>query len=315
VRPLNLKQFLIDLKSFKVLFVVFFLLTYVSFSQSNSSYFIKVLGTVQDGGIPHLGCKKKCCVNPPKDMYVSSIALINKNTKESYLFDATPDISKQLKYLNGEINTKLKGIFLTHAHIGHYSGLMYLGREALNSKNVPVYAMPRMKIFLETNAPWNQLLSLNNISVRQMSSNSKFSLAENIIIEPFEVPHRDEFSETVGYKIYGPKKTALFIPDIDKWHKWDKSIINEIKNVDYALIDATFFDSKEINYRDIKEIPHPFVIESMELFDSMNDRDKNKILFIHLNHTNPLLDENSMEYKTVIHKGYRIAKTGMELIL
>jgi len=273
------------------------------------------LGVVQDGGMPHLGNNKTCCENIKKDKYVTSLMLMNNENNESFLFDASPDINKQLNFMGDRIKKDLKGIFLTHAHIGHYTGLMYFGREALNSKLVNVYAMPRMKKFLEENGPWSQLVSLQNISIIELSNESKISIDSNVIVQPVEVPHRAEFSETVGYKIYGPNKTALFIPDIDKWYLWEKSIVDEIKQVDYAIIDATFYDSKEVNYRDISEIPHPFVTESMDLFDSIDIKEKNKIYFIHLNHTNPLLNEQSKQYKSVITKGYNVAKEEMILDL
>ena len=273
------------------------------------------MGVVQDGGMPHLGNNKTCCENIKQDKYVTSLMLMNNENNESFLFDASPDINKQLNFMGDRIKKDLKGIFLTHAHIGHYTGLMYFGREALNSKLVNVYAMPRMKKFLEENGPWSQLVSLQNISIIELSNESKISIDSNVIVQPVEVPHRAEFSETVGYKIYGPNKTALFIPDIDKWYLWEKSIVDEIKQVDYAIIDATFYDSEEVNYRDISEIPHPFVTESMDLFDSIDIREKNKIYFIHLNHTNPLINKDSDQYKLVRSKGYNVAEEGMKLNL
>ena len=306
---------MIDLKHKIHLIIFIFFIPLIAFNQENLTYSIKILGVVQDGGLPHLGSNKLCCENTKQKKYVTSIILINEENNESYLFDASPDINEQLNFMGDRIKKDLKGIFLTHAHIGHYTGLMYFGREALNSKSINVYAMPRMKNFLEKNGPWSQLVSLQNISITEINNNSKISIDTNIIIQPIEVPHRAEFSETVGYKIYGPNKTALFIPDIDKWYLWEKSIIDEIKQVDYALIDATFYDSKEVNYRDLSEIPHPFVIESMELFDSINYVEKNKIFFIHLNHTNPLLDKDSVQYKFVKGKGYNIAEEGMKLKL
>ena len=306
---------MIDLnyRFFSILFI--FLIPFFAFNQNKSNYTLKILGVVQDGGMPHLGNNKTCCENIKKDKYVTSLMLMNNENNESFLFDASPDINKQLNFMGDRIKKDLKGIFLTHAHIGHYTGLMYFGREALNSKLVNVYAMPRMKKFLEKNGPWSQLVSLQNISIIELSNESKISIDSNVIVQPVEVPHRAEFSETVGYKIYGPNKTALFIPDIDKWYLWEKSIVDEIKQVDYAIIDATFYDSKEVNYRDISEIPHPFVTESMDLFDSIDIKEKNKIYFIHLNHTNPLLNEQSKQYKSVITKGYNVAKEEMILDL
>ena len=306
---------MIDLKYRIYLIIFIFFIPLIAFNQVNSTYYIKILGVVQDGGLPHLGSNKLCCENIEQKKYVTSIILINDENNESYLFDASPNINEQLNFMGDRIKKDLKGVFLTHAHIGHYTGLMYFGREALNSKSINVYAMPRMKKFLEQNGPWSQLVSLQNISITEISNNSKLSIDPNIIIQPIEVPHRAEFSETVGYKIYGPNKTVLFIPDIDKWYLWEKSIIDEIKQVDYALIDATFYDSEEVNYRDVSEIPHPFVVESMELFDSINYEEKNKIFFIHLNHTNPLLDKDSVQYKFVKAKGYNIAEEGMKLKL
>lgn len=298
---------------FKFLIISFFLIVFQA--QSQSDYDIKILGVAQDGGVPHLGCSKTCCSTSSVTRYVSSIMVSNQKSKASYVFDASPDLAKQLSFMKDKISENLKGIFLTHAHIGHYSGLMYLGRESFNSKNIPVYAMPRMKKFLETNGPWNQLVSLNNIKINSIINESEITVEKDLVVKPIEVPHRDEYSETVGYFIKGPNKSAIFIPDIDKWYKWDKSIVDLISSVDYAFIDATFYDEKEINYRDISEIPHPFVIESMRLFEEASKKEKSKIYFIHLNHTNPLLDSNSSEYKDLISKGYNVAQEGLVLKL
>ena len=298
---------------FKLLIISFFFIAFQA--QSQLDYNIKVLGVAQDGGVPHLGCSKTCCSTSSVTRYVSSIMVSNQESKTSYIFDASPDLAKQLSFMKDKISENLKGIFLTHAHIGHYSGLMYLGRESFNSKNIPVYAMPRMKKFLETNGPWDQLVSLNNIKINSIINEREINVEKELIVKPIEVPHRDEYSETVGYLIKGPNKSAIYIPDIDKWYKWDKSIVDLIRSVDYAFIDATFYDEKEINYRDISEIPHPFVIESMKLFERFSKEEKSKIYFIHLNHTNPLLDSNSSEYKDLISKGYNVAQEGLVLKL
>lgn len=272
-----------------------------------------ILGTLQDAGSPHIACTKDCCKelfqNPDQNRMVVSLGVIDPENKVSYLFEATPDISVQMKMLKqfGSKETP-DGIFLTHAHIGHYSGLMYLGKEAMNAKSIPVFAMPRMKKFLEESAPWSQLVSTSNISIRELAIGKSEQLTLNITVTPFTVPHRDEYSETVGFIIEGPTKKALFIPDIDKWEKWKASIIEEIKKVDYAFIDATFFDAEEIDNRDIREIPHPFIIESMELFANLSAAEKNKIYFIHFNHSNPVLNSESKQAKQVMDNGFNFAK-------
>ncbi|MBL17553.1 MAG: pyrroloquinoline quinone biosynthesis protein PqqB [Crocinitomicaceae bacterium] len=306
-----------------VLIVCYLYIPFIFCGQNINSPYLLVLGTVQDAGSPHAGCGKKCCEdlfeNPITSRKVVSIGIVDNKTQKTWLIEASPDFPTQCKKLNNILSFSHKempdGIFLTHAHIGHYSGLMYLGRESINSNNVPVYAMTRMKGFLIQNGPWNQLIKINNIKINNIENEVPIVLSENLSIVPFLVPHRDEFSETVGYKIIGPNKTILFIPDIDKWTKWNKNIIEQIKQCDLAMIDGTFYDEKEVNYRDISEIPHPFVVETMNLFSGESEETKNKIGFIHLNHTNPLLNIESDEYKRVIQNGFSVVKYNQKVEL
>ena len=310
-------------------FLVFYLVGCGIQDQSNDAIieseepYLVVLGNVQDGGSPHIGCSKDCCNdlfdNPDPERMVVSLGLVDPSTEKKYLFEATPDIATQLKrlkkYCPFENHELPNGIFITHAHIGHYTGLMYLGKEAKGAQKVPVYVMHRMKSFLENNGPWNQLIAQENIALCELKADSTTNLDNQLMITPFQVPHRDEYSETVGFRIQGKTKSALFIPDIDKWEKWDEDIVNEIKEVDLAFIDGTFFNGEEIDHRDISQIPHPFVIESLSLFSLLPENEKSKIHFIHFNHTNPLLNPQSDESKLVLAQGFRIARLGMKFEL
>ena len=275
-----------------------------------------VLGNVQDAGSPHIACTKECCRDlfnsSDKNRRVVSLGVVDPENKVKFLFEATPDITEQLKllkqYASYNSSETPDGIFLTHAHIGHYTGLMYLGKEAMGAKSINVYAMPAMKKYLERNGPWSQLVSSSNIFLRELANKESVTLTSNLQVVPFRVPHRDEYSETVGYQIIGPNKKALFIPDIDKWEKWDTDIISEISKVDYAFIDATFYDAEEINNRDISEIPHPFIIESMAKFANLPASEKSKVYFIHLNHTNPALNPDSQQSKQILKNGFKVAR-------
>lgn len=278
--------------------------------------FIQVLGTAQDAGYPHAGCIKSCCARAWSDSVarepVSCLGLVDPTSGQSWLFDATPDLPEQMMALH-QITDKpvVDGIFLTHAHIGHYTGLMYLGREVMGTNGIPVYAMPRMDEFLRTNGPWSQLVTLNNISLHPITAGNRIELTESIQVTPILVPHRDEYSETVGYLIQGPSKNALFIPDIDKWARWEKSLVQLIREVDWAFLDATFFDANELPGRNMDEIPHPFVVESMALLSELADEEKSRVYFIHMNHSNSMLDPQSDATKKVFESGFQIARTGM----
>ena len=309
----------------KIFFSVATLLcTIISFGQNTSknsidSPYLLILGTLQDGGSPHIGCQKECCKKIDSNKKVVSLGIIDPFNEKKFLIEATPDITSQLNEVNRRLYGKREyapdGIFLTHAHIGHYTGLMQLGREAMNSRSVRVFAMPKMKIYLEKNGPWSQLVSLHNIEVEQIEDNTYKNITSSIKIKPLLVPHRDEFSETVGYIIEGPQKKVLFIPDIDKWEKWKTDIVSLINQVDYALLDGTFYSNSEVAYRNAEEIPHPLVTESLKLFEKLPIQDKNKIYFIHLNHTNPLLNKNSEAFKNLIKNGFHIAEINMNFKL
>ena len=287
-------------------------------SKSHKPYAL-VLGIAQDGGYPHAGCERRCCAdlwkNDSLKKMVSCISVIDPESGLAWMIDATPDFAKQYHIITKEHNARLAGIFLTHAHIGHYTGLMHLGREVMGSKNIVVYAMPKMKLFLENNEPWKQLVSLKNIHIIPIEDKKEIILSRHLIIEPFKVPHRDEFSETVGYNIIGPNESLLYIPDIDKWDKWEHDILFWIESTGYALLDGTFYYDGEIPNRNMSEIPHPFIMESMNYFETLLERNQNKIFFIHLNHTNPAIRKNSAASRNIIKNGFNVARKGMRLYL
>ena len=275
-----------------------------------------LLGTLQDAGAPQINCNKKCCQGlfEQADLVrrVSSLGLLDFNTQKKYLFDATPDISKQLHALKkaSPIATSsiVDGIFLTHAHIGHYTGLMYLGKEAVNATEVSVFAMPKMSSFISNNGPWSQLVTNRNIALQPLVANQAISLSPTLQVTPFLVPHRDEYSETVGYLIEGPHKKALFIPDIDKWNRWELNLATELKKVDYAFLDATFYSAKELGNRDMSQIPHPSVLETIQTLKDLSMEERAKVIFTHFNHTNPLLDSTSEATKKVLALGFKIGR-------
>jgi len=279
--------------------------------------YLFVLGVAQDAGYPQAECYRAHCVPGWEDASLrrsaTSIALVVPSSGQKYIFEATPNLPEQLYRLHREAPNDdfgLSGVFLTHGHMGHYTGLMHFGREVMGAQGIPVYAMPRMQSFLRDNGPWGQLVSLGNIELMPLSDGVGVELPGNIQITPFIVPHRDEYTETVGYRIDGPNHSAIFIPDIDKWERWETDLAGLIREVDYAFLDATFYQDGEIPGRAMADIPHPFVVESMSLLEGLEAEDRQKVHFIHFNHTNPLLIEGSSEQLEVISRGFSIAAEG-----
>ena len=268
-----------------------------------------VLGTSQDGGYPQMGCKNACCEIAWKDSSLrrlpASIAIIDKIKKRYWLIDITPEVKTQIKMLES-FDCSLAGIFLTHAHIGHYMGLINLGLEVMNVKDIPVFAMPRMKEFLINNSLLNQLVENNNIDIKPLSDNKEIYIDSNFRITPFKVPHRNELSETVGFRIKGGLKTTIYIPDIDSWDGFEQNLIDFINKEDFIFIDGTFFKKDEITLRDISKIPHPGIIDTMNQLSDLSEALKSKVYFTHLNHTNDACRVDSAAYKLILDSGFNI---------
>ena len=272
-----------------------------------------VLGIAQDGGVPHLGCRQTLCVearrDPAKRRRVASLGLVDGGSGKRFVIDATPDFGSQVEMLGAMPD----GILLTHAHIGHYLGLAQLGREVFNARGIPVYCTASMANFLRGNRPWSRLVESGNIAVREVDPGTEFALSNSLHVMALKVPHRDEDSDTVAYVVTGPSQKILWLPDIDKWEKWDRRLEDVIAAVDVAFLDGTFFSADEIPGRSIAEIPHPLVPETIARL-SAGQRPAARVLFVHLNHTNRLLwDGRAL---TALRKrGFDVALEGQRLPL
>ena len=283
--------------------------------------FVLVLGTAQDGGIPHLGGRaapdEAARRDPSQRRLVASLLVVDPASGRRWLIDASPDLALQLDRAEAIAPARgvesgrpplVDGIFLTHAHIGHYLGLAQLGREVYSADRVPVWGSERMRKFLASNGPWDQLVRLNQIELRAAEPGKAVPLAPELSVTPFLVPHRDEYTDTFGFEIRGPRRSLLYIPDIDKWEKWSERIEDRVAKVDVALLDATFYGETELPGRAMSEVPHPFVVESIARFASLPLAERRKVVFTHLNHSNPAALAGTAERKAIETAGMRVAE-------
>lgn len=286
--------------------------------------YIYVLGTAQGGGLPQIGCTKSCCERVRRDpnarRYVTSLLLVDSAMSKRWLIDASPDIKEQTEMAAGQPHGRVlpgarpplyDGIFLTHAHIGHYAGLIHLGRESYGSQDLPIFATESMAKFLTHNGPWSLMVETGAIDLQMIHDRLPTDLGDNLKVTPFLVPHRGEFTDTCGFLIEGARKSLFYLPDIDKWEKWTTPIETIIKQVDYALLDGTFFAEGEIPGRAMSEIPHPFITESLQRFRSLPKFERNKIYFTHLNHTNPAAILDGDAQQQIKSLGMHVAERGM----
>ena len=115
-----------------------------------------MLGSGQDGGSPQFG--SPAGVGRPRT--ASSIAVIGSDGLV-LLFDATPDIRVQSLQLPTRKTSEgpVDAVFITHAHMGHYAGLLHFGKEAAATSSVPLFAPDSVIAYLESNQPWATLFS------------------------------------------------------------------------------------------------------------------------------------------------------------
>lgn len=289
-----------------------------------------ILGNMQDAGLPHAGCTCARCTaafeDPSRVQYAACLAIVDtrRNTElrgggaeghgekaRVYLIDATPDIKFQLNLLAGVLGphpqraNRLRqpdGIFLTHAHMGHIGGLPQLSKEAMFVNNLPVYATPALCHLLRGTTLWSPLVA--ELDFRPMLGGATVDLGDGLTVTAVPVPHRDEWGVgTVAFRIQGPTKSLLYLPDIDAWEQWPEAE-KILSSVDVALVDASFYSPYELGGR--APVAHPLVTDTLERFAHLADR----LVLTHLNHTNLVLDVGSVGETAVRQAGFRIAQTG-----
>lgn len=280
-----------------------------------------VLGSSQDGGLPQVGCYTPRCLRARLEpRYVASLALVEPDRERFYLVDATPDIARQLDLIEEPAFRRraaerrpLDGIFLTHAHIGHYTGLAQLGREGLGMAPTPVYCTPLMADYLGANGPWGLMVDEGRLVFPDVPVDRWFDIDDVMAARMIPVPHRHEFSDTVAFMFRGPRRSILYLPDIDRWEDWSYSVSDVVGEVDVALLDGSFYSADEVPGRNIEEIPHPLIPHTMDILQSAVGSGA-RVLFTHLNNTNPAHDEGP-ERAEIERRGFEVARAGMRLPL
>lgn len=283
---------------------------------------LRVLGTAQDGGFPHVACDCPRCEAATRDpslaRSVASLALIEPGIG-TIVIDAGPDLPRQIEALRdvrrgagrgGVDRSPVDGIVITHAHLGHYTGLAHLGFEAVHATGVPVHCTPAMANFLERNAPWDQLVRLENVRLLPAEPGRPFRPLETVAVTLIRVPHRDEYADTVAVRFDGPSRTVLYVPDTDGWELWDPPLEEILRDVDLAILDATFYSRDELPGRRASSIGHPPVVETVERLRDRVREGSLSVAFTHFNHSNPVLDPDSPERRAVIDLGFRILEDG-----
>lgn len=255
---------------------------------------IEVVGTAQDGGVPHLGCTCTRCESarddPTRTRYPASLLV---DADERLLVDVPMDVRHQVR---GPVD----GIAVSHAHVGHFPGILQVGREVLDAEELPVYCTPELADVVRTDALLSRLVTERNVSLRPVTSGEAFGFGDGTI-RPFAVPHRDELGTgTLGFAFEGARR-LVYVPDVDRW---TDELLARVGRADVALLDGTFWSADEIP--DQGSVPHPPIRTALaDLPTAETD-----VYFTHLNHTNPALSRDSTARETIAAAGAGVLERG-----
>jgi pyrroloquinoline quinone biosynthesis protein B len=240
-----------------------------------------ILGSGQDAGSPQVGRDGSNGLART----ASSVAVISSDGTV-LLFDASPDIRVQYQRLAEFCGyaPPLDGVFVTHGHMGHYSGLLHFGKEGASTDDLPLFAPESVLEFLEANEPWASLFTGGNL-IPIAIDDAAATLGE-ITVTSVPVPHRAEFTGTVGYSIaVNDVPWVFYLPDIDGWDEWPEAD-TVFGSHQVCLIDATFSSPDELPGRDLAAIKHPLVTDTIGRFRHLTD--DRTMMLTHINHSNPL---------------------------
>ena len=282
-----------------------------------------LLGIAQDGGVPHAGCSCARCMaaHAEPSLRRHPVACgIRGSDGSLHLIEASRSLPDQMRLwaevLGAEGVVRPDSVSLTHVHLGHIDGLGQFGNEAMGCSELPLFASASV---LEELANRKALGPFNAIDAAPME---RFGPSEGcgFEMELVPVPHRDEHADTHAVIIRGPSRSALFLPDHDDWAQTlgrhgASSIRQWLSDleVDIALLDGSFWDSSELSGRDMSEIPHPTVTETLARLGERVEDDV-EIHFIHLNHSNPLLG-TGLETEELSDLGWQVAVQGQQFAL
>jgi pyrroloquinoline quinone biosynthesis protein B len=302
---------------------------------------IHVLGSAAGGGFPQWNCNCPQCsaVRAGSAHHVartqSSIAVCANDT-DWLLVNASPDVLQQIKAFpalqpaRALRDTGIAAVLLMDAQIDHTTGLLML-RE--HRQKLPLYCHPLVREDLSTGNPlfkvlshycgidWHELHLQTAFDVPGLHG-LQFEALPLISNAPPYSPHRDkpQPGDNVGLKVLDEQtgKTLFYAPGLGQMepHVWQA-----MQSADCVMVDGTLWTDDEMialgaskkTSRAMGHMPQSGEGGMIEWLDKLPSHVR-KIL-IHINNTNPILDDSSPQRQTLKSHGIEVAFDGMEITL
>ena len=301
---------------------------------------IIVLGSGAGGGFPQWNCNCPNCAGlragtikaSPRTQ--SSLA-VSDGSSNWLLVNASPDLRAQLEACpslqpaRAVRDTAIAAVVIVDAQIDHSTGLMTL-RE--HTKRLPVYCTPSVHSDLTTGYPlltvlehycgvdWRPIDAIGGVPIEVPE-------LAGIVIQPIPLPseappysprrHRPAEDDTIGLVFIDTAsgRRCLYAPGIGEW---TDRVVLEAERADCVLIDGTLWNDEELADRGAaqktgREMGHLAQSGAGGMLDRLAPLPGRKIL-IHINNTNPILDEDSPERARLAEIGVEVAYDGMEIV-
>jgi pyrroloquinoline quinone biosynthesis protein B len=308
---------------------------------------VTVLGSAAGGGFPQWNCACRNCSrlrsgNPNLHARTQAQVTCFPSGAEWFLFNASPDLrtqilsATQLAPAESPRHTPIAGVLLTSADVDSVAGLLHL-REF---QPLIIYATQSVRrILVEDNRifrvleranppaiwqdiPLNTWFRLSTVSASAGETSSRCRMV------PLGGAYPDYVSDdlrcslpseeaVVGLVLTEGKKQIFYAPSVpgrsDGWKDWARSS-------DLCLLDGTFWTDDElisagVGSKIAREIGHVPLSGAGGLLEEFDPAERGRWVLIHINNTNPILDEASPEHREVRHRGWEIAYDGMEFEL
>jgi len=307
---------------------------------------IVVLGSAAGGGFPQWNCNTNLCRSarygePSTKARTQSSIAVSANGKDFVLFNASPDLRQQIND-NQSLHpsaalrdSPIRAVMLTNGDVDHVAGLLTM-RER---HPFALYASDRVQKVLSDNSIF-QVMHHDCVPRRTFTLGEPLDVCgadENslgLVVTPFAVPGKvalyleDESSgenfgtqegDTIGLHISetATGKSFYYIPGCAEV---DAPLRERLQGAELVMFDGTLFENDEMVTAGVGEktgarMGHTNMNGedgSLNAFKDLNVKHK---LYIHINNTNPVLDENSQERKIVEDQGWKITHDGMEIKL
>ncbi|EEF79428.1 pyrroloquinoline quinone biosynthesis protein PqqB [Methylophaga thiooxydans] len=303
--------------------------------------FVHVLGSGAGGGFPQWNCN---CVNckgvregtvkaSPRTQ--SSIA-VSADGKDWVLFNTSPDIKKQLDDFPAlqparEVrDTAITAIVITDAQIDHATGMLTL-RE--HNKPWEVYTTKAVYEDLTTGFPVFNILGhfrgINHHEIATDQSSFTIPTADGLIFTavplkseaPPYSPHRHNTvpGDNIGIKIEDTRtgRNLFYAPGLGVA---EPHVLEYMSNADAVLVDGTVWTDDEMSNEGIsdkraQEMGHLDQSSEGGIMSILNAMQKPRKILIHINNTNPILNEESAQRQILNKAGIELAYDGMDIEL